>query len=287
MYCSNRGSPGPSEKVATPATECEVELLEGRRIVSNELKTKRRARENRVNENRREEGERETFTKAPSTGLVRKTISTGAEKFDVRAPRESGGEDNAHIPVLLNQGQGNATKVNTAVRAAAQRTEDHGGGFGGANTKGEANTPGMHSVEGHLKVSLGSGENDEVTGVTEGVRRSEGNSNGRAKSDSKTVNQQIEKKGRKNSASRNARVDLGCRDRATKTYKPTWEGLSCVNQVLENFEGAGCERNGAARVKRSRVTIALDDRDDEAGLPRGWNHCEAPNGKQEMTPPRE
>ena len=76
----------------------------------------------------------------------------------------------------------------------------------------------MHSVEGHLKVSLGSGENDEVTGVTEGVRRSEGNSNGRAKSDSKTVNQQIEKKGRKNSASRNARVDLGCRDRATKTY---------------------------------------------------------------------
>ena len=38
----------------------------------------------------------------------------------------------------------------------------------------------MHSVEGHLKVSLGSGENDEVisielAGVTERVRTSEGN----------------------------------------------------------------------------------------------------------------
>ena len=36
VKCSNRGSAGPSEKVATPATECKVELLEGRRIVSNE-----------------------------------------------------------------------------------------------------------------------------------------------------------------------------------------------------------------------------------------------------------
>ena len=43
VNCSNRGSAGPSEKVATPATECKVELLEGRRIVSNELKTKRGA----------------------------------------------------------------------------------------------------------------------------------------------------------------------------------------------------------------------------------------------------
>ena len=44
-------------------------------------------------------------------------------------------------------------------------------------------------------------------------------------------------------------------------------GNASINQVLENFEGAGCERNGSVRVKRSRVTIALDDRDDEAGLP--------------------
>ena len=217
VYCSNRGSAGPSEKVATPATECEVELLEGRRIVSNELKTKRRARENIGDENGRREGERETFTKAPSTGLVKETIPAGAEKVDVRAPRESGREDNAQIPVLLNQGQGNATEVNTAVRAAAQRTEDHSGGFGGANTTGEApaNTPGMHSVEDHLKISLGSGENDEVfstelASVTEGVRGNEGNTgDGRTKSDSKTVYQQIEKKGRKNSALRNARVDPG------------------------------------------------------------------------------
>ena len=55
--------------------------------------------------------------------------------------------------------------------------------------------------------------------MTEGVRGGEGNTkDGRAKSDSETVNQQIEKKGRQNSALRNARVDPGCRDRATKTY---------------------------------------------------------------------
>ena len=159
VYGSNRGSAGPSETVATPATECEVEMVEGRRIVSSELKTKRRARENIGDENGIREGERETFTIAPGTGLVKETIPAGAEKVDVRAPRESGREDNAQMPVLLDEGQGNATEVNTAVRAAAQRTEDHSGGFGGANTKGEApaNTPGMHSDEGHLKVSLRSG----------------------------------------------------------------------------------------------------------------------------------
>ena len=120
--------------MTTPATECEVELLRGGRIVSNELKTKRSAREDIGDENGRREGERETFTKAPGTGLVKETIPAGAERVDVRAPRESGGEDNAQIPLLLDQGQGNATEVNTAVRAAAQRTEDHSGGFGGADT---------------------------------------------------------------------------------------------------------------------------------------------------------
>ena len=81
----------------------------------------------------------------------------------MRAPRESGGEDNAQVPVLLDQRQGNATKVNTAVRAAAHRTEDHSGRFARANTKGEApaNTPGVHSIKGKLKVSLGGGEYDE------------------------------------------------------------------------------------------------------------------------------
>ena len=56
--------------------------------------------------------------------------------------------------------------MNTAVKAAARRTEDHSGGFG-ANTKGEApaNTPGMHGIEGHLKVSLGGGEHDEVVSI--------------------------------------------------------------------------------------------------------------------------
>ena len=103
VYCSNSGSTGPSEKVAAPATECEVELLEGRRIVSNELrpKKKKRARENIGNENRRREGERETFTKAPGTGLMTETIPAGAEKVDVRGPREGGRKDNAHIPVRV------------------------------------------------------------------------------------------------------------------------------------------------------------------------------------------
>ena len=147
VHCSNRRSAGPSEKAATPATECEVELLKGRRIISNELETKRRARENIGNENVRREGERETFTKAPSTGLVKETIPAGAEKVNVRVLRESGREDNAQIPVLVDLGQGNASKVNAAVRAAAQRTENHCGGLGGADTKGDApaNTPGTHT----------------------------------------------------------------------------------------------------------------------------------------------
>ena len=68
-------------------------------------------------------------------------------------------------------------------------------------------------------------------------------------------------------------------------------GNASIDQVLKNFESARCERNGAVRVKRSGVTIALDDRDDETGLPSGRNHSEAQNeveeGKQKMTPPRE
>ena len=41
--------------------------------------------------------------------------------------------------------------------------------------------------------------------------------------------------------------------------------------MLENFESARCERNGTVRIKGGGVTIALDDRDDEAGLPSGRN----------------
>ena len=59
---SSKGSTGPSEKVATAATECEVELLDGRRIVSNELKTKRRAR-GRKRKKRRKEGDLHQGTK--------------------------------------------------------------------------------------------------------------------------------------------------------------------------------------------------------------------------------
>ena len=48
-----------------------------------------------------------------------------------------------------------------------------------------------------------------------------------------------------------------------------WGGNASVNEVLEKFESARCERNGAVGVKRSGVTIALDDGDDKAGLPSG------------------
>ena len=106
VSCWNRGSAG-----GDTATEWEVEILKGRRIVSNELENKRRTRENIGDENGRREGERK---KAPSTGLVKETIPARAEKVDVRAPRESGGEDNAQILVLLDQGQGNAAEVYTA-----------------------------------------------------------------------------------------------------------------------------------------------------------------------------
>ena len=32
-----RGGAGPSKKMATPTTECEIKLLEGRRVITNEL----------------------------------------------------------------------------------------------------------------------------------------------------------------------------------------------------------------------------------------------------------
>ena len=153
---ATRGSAGPSKKVATPATECEVELLEGRRIISNELETDGGARENIGNENRRREGKRETFTKATSAGLVKETIPARPDEVDVRAPRKGGRKDNAQRPGLLDQRQGNAAKMYTAVQATAQRTKDRCGGLDGADTHREtpANALSMHSVQSHLNVSL-------------------------------------------------------------------------------------------------------------------------------------
>ena len=64
-----------------------------------------------------------------------------------------------------------------------------------------------------------------------------------------------------------------------------------IDQVLEKFESARCERNRTIGIKGGGVTVALDDRDDEAGLPSGWDHGEAQDeveeGEQKMTPPRE
>ena len=40
-----------------------------------------------------------------------------------------------------------------------------------------------------------------------------------------------------------------------------------TNQVLENFKGAGGERNGTIGVKRGEFTVVLDDRNNQVGLP--------------------
>ena len=64
-----------------------------------------------------------------------------------------------------------------------------------------------------------------------------------------------------------------------------------IDQMLEEFESARCETNRTKGIKGGGVTIALDDRDDEAGLPSGRNHGEAQDeveeGEQKITPPRE
>ena len=86
-----------------------------------------------------------TFTKAPSTGLVKETILAGAG-----APRE---RTTPQTPVLVNQGQGNATEVNTAVRGGQRRgPKTMVADLGGANTKGEApaNTPRHAQRRGHM-----------------------------------------------------------------------------------------------------------------------------------------
>ena len=103
--------------------------------------------ENISNENGRREGERETFTNAPGTGLVKETISMGAEKLDVRAKREWGRGQRPNF-CSAGPGQGNATEVNTAIRAAGQRTEDHGGGSASEHPKHARH-------RGQLKVNLG------------------------------------------------------------------------------------------------------------------------------------
>ena len=48
-----------------------------------------------------------------------------------------------------------------------------------------------------------------------------------------------------------------------------WGANASICQVFENFESAGGERNGTMGVKRSGVTIALDDRNDQAGQADG------------------
>ena len=40
VHCCNGRGAGPPKKMATPTTECEVKLLEGREIITDELETK-------------------------------------------------------------------------------------------------------------------------------------------------------------------------------------------------------------------------------------------------------
>ena len=58
-----------------PATECKVELLKGRRIVSNESRPKEEFERTCVTKTE-DMKERGRPSKAPSNGLVKKTIST-------------------------------------------------------------------------------------------------------------------------------------------------------------------------------------------------------------------
>ena len=118
---------------------------------------------------------------------MKKTIPSGTKKVDVRAPRERGGKDK---------------HPNTCTAEPRARERHRGEHSGRAEDRKpwwriwwdqhQREAPG---IEGQLKVSLGSGENDEVisielASVTEGVRGGEGNTrDGRAKGDSETVNQ--------------------------------------------------------------------------------------------------
>ena len=218
VYCSNRGSAGSSEEVTTPATERQVELLKG------------------GSENGRGEGERETFTKTPGTGLVKETIPAGAQKVDMRAPRESGGEDTPN-----------------------------GGRFGGANTKGEApaNTPGMHGIEGHLKVSLGGGEHDEVVSieladVTEGVRGNKGDTrDSGAKSDSETVDEQIEKKGERTLP---CAMPESTQGKDTEPPRRTWD------KVPQRKLARRCQRRPVTPKSKRRTRVASTQQESKAFL---------------------
>ena len=64
-----------------------------------------------------------------------------------------------------------------------------------------------------------------------------------------------------------------------------------TDQVFEEFEIARRERNRTIGIEGGGVNIALDDRDDEVGLPSGRNHGEAQDeveaGREKMTPPWE
>ena len=122
VNCWDRSCRGPPKKMTTPTAECEVELLESRRIITDELQTKRSAGEDAGDEHRRGEGKRHTITKAPSTGLVEEAIPTRTRQVHVRTPRKSGRENDAKVPVLRDQRQRNASKMHTAVRGG--RVED-------------------------------------------------------------------------------------------------------------------------------------------------------------------
>ena len=134
----------------------------------------------------------------------------GAEKVDVRASRENGGEDNAQIPVLY-QGQGNATEANTAVRAAAHRTEDHSGGFEGANQRRSASEHPRHaqrrgSSEGQPEKRMERQGRQHRVGRRDGRSQRQGMAERRVTARLSTSRL---KRRRKDSALRNARVDPG------------------------------------------------------------------------------
>ena len=104
---------------------------------------------------------------------MRKTIPVRTKKDDVRAPRERGEKDNPNT-------------CTAEPRARERHRGEHSSQGGRAEDRRpwwriwwsqHQSAPGMHGIEGQLKVSLGSGENDEVTSTelaTEVVRETPG-----------------------------------------------------------------------------------------------------------------
>ena len=126
VFCSNRGSAGPSERVTTPARECEVELLGGRRIITNELSWRTLVtKTDQENERGRNSPRHQHWP---------------GERDDPRESRESrregarkGWERENNTQVTCIDGPRARGRRQDVYSSQGNRAEDHGGRFGGAD----------------------------------------------------------------------------------------------------------------------------------------------------------